>query len=107
MRFSGTFTTLLPIVASALGAASSVLERRAPYVKILDSIVSPAANSVLEPGDSFAFQYSVDNWCEAGYTPLQVYLLSDAPTPSTLNSSEEFSNYLHFWGAYLVPNFGM
>lgn len=91
-------------VSSLVTAAfSSPLQDRATR---LTSIVSPAPNTVINPRESFSFQYSLVNWCEAGYTPLSLWLLQDQPTSASLNSSEEYIDYIYYFGTWLFNNFG-
>lgn len=98
MLFAGVFACLLSSFIAAFPLT--------PRTNILNSIVSPPQNSVIKPGDIFAFQYSLDNWCEAGYTPLSLWLLADQPTSASLNSSEEYSEYIYYFGSWLINNFG-
>ncbi|KAI0697170.1 hypothetical protein BC835DRAFT_1270752 [Cytidiella melzeri] len=102
MRFFSALSTLLPAIVAV--SASPALQGRAD---VLNSIVAPADGTVIQPGETFSFQYTLDNWCEDGYTPVSVYLLQTAPTSSSLNSTGKYSQFVYHFGDYLYNNFGL
>ena len=112
MRLTWTlpiFAALFPFSAPT-GAMPSVdtLERRQVFVHALDGIQQPTAGSAISGGSVFPFEYVVSNFCEAGYTPFNIYLLAgpNPPTASSLNSTQGFSEYLAYYGQWLQANFG-
>ncbi|KAI0344034.1 hypothetical protein BDW22DRAFT_1427684 [Trametopsis cervina] len=102
MHFLAALSAIVPSILLVSG--SPALQKRA---RLLSSIVAPSAGSVINPGETFSFQYSLNNWCEGGYTPISLWLLQDAVTSSSLNSSEQFDQYIYHFGDYLYPNFGL
>lgn len=72
------------------------------------SITAPANGTRVEAGHSFTLGIAdpVPEWshCHPGYTPVDLYLVADKPTVSSLNSTQQFSSYLHYYGEYLVNN---
>ncbi|PSR82966.1 hypothetical protein PHLCEN_2v5936 [Hermanssonia centrifuga] len=103
MRFLQSSTIIPALFASY--AFAGPLEKRLTVTDI-DTIVAPADGSSITPGTPFTFQYQVDNWCEAGYTPLSVWLVANEPTGSDVNSTAQISDSLYYFGNWLIPNFG-
>ena len=98
---------LLPAMT---GAMASPTKRQGLAPVILESpgsIVTPTDGTTVGSGDSFGFSVGVPEWnhCHPGYTPVDVYILSADPTTASLNSTYEFSDYLYYYGEYLVNNF--
>ena len=100
-------STAFAIGAMASPAGSNIARRQS--VEPLNGIIEPTAGTSTTPGSTFSFQYTVDNFCEDGYSLLTVWIVPgpSAPTSASLNSSEEFSpgTYLAFLGSFLVKNF--
>lgn len=73
------------------------------------TISSPSTGLVVPAGNSFPFSYEDSNWCEDGYSQITVWLCDYDPTTANLDSTGEFSDgdYTYYFGAYLIPNFGM
>ncbi|THG97387.1 hypothetical protein EW026_g4605 [Hermanssonia centrifuga] len=104
MRFLQSSTIIPALFASY--AFAGPLEKRLTVTDI-DTIVVPADGSSITPGTPFTFQYQVDNWCEAGYTPLSVWLVANEPTGSDVNSTAQISDSLYYFGNWLILNFGL
>lgn len=70
------------------------------------SITSPDAGTFMTAGEDVAFDITVPEWnhCHPAYTPVNVYLLDHQPTASDLNSTYGFSDFLHYFGEYMVIN---
>lgn len=87
------------------------IQRRGNIVVPIGGPDEPTAGSTVSGGSAFSFSFTVTNFCQNGYTPLNIYLVPgpDAPTAASLNSSEQFSpdSYLAFYGTWLDSNFGM
>jgi len=71
------------------------------------TLSSPSNGLVVATGDSFSFAYEDSNWCEDGYSEITVWITDYAPTTANLNSTGEFDVYSYYYGAYLIPNFGL
>lgn len=99
------------LLAAAVGALASPAKRQGggTPVTILSpgSIVTPTDGITEAAEDSFPFSVAVPefNHCHPGYTPVDVYLLETQPTVDSLNSTHQFTDYLYFFGTYLVNNF--
>ncbi|KIP08560.1 hypothetical protein PHLGIDRAFT_376376 [Phlebiopsis gigantea 11061_1 CR5-6] len=99
------------LLAAAVGALASPAKRQGggTPVTILSpgSIVTPTDGITEAAEDSFPFSVAVPefNHCHPGYTPVDVYLLETQPTVDSLNSTHQFTDYLYFFGSYLVNNF--
>ncbi|GJE89193.1 hypothetical protein PsYK624_052880 [Phanerochaete sordida] len=101
MIFTAIFTALVAFLASS--AAATPLEKR---VTVRDgTIASPTDGTVVSPGNSYAFQYNLINWCQAGYTSFDVYLLDNEPTAASMNTTQGFTDYVYYYGRYTVDNF--
>ena len=100
------FSTLALILPSLFAATiNGAVVRRVP-VKSRGLIISPASDTTIAPGETFAIDYSGTNSCHAGYSPVSFYLSSEAPTAADLTSDGELSGALFHFGDFLVPNFG-
>ena len=108
MRFSQVFWLSLAAVLTP-SSASPTKRQGIPSYTILSpgSIVSPTAGTSVSPGESVTFTVAVPEWnhCHPGYTQVEVYLLAEQPTTSSLNSTYQFGDYLYYYGEYLVNNF--
>lgn len=96
------------ILAAIAGASASPAKRQGLVIlESPGSITSPADDSSFVAGDSFPLGIAVPEWshCHPGYTQVSIYLLATQPTTSSLNSTQGFSNYLDYFGEYLVNNF--
>ncbi|GJE89197.1 hypothetical protein PsYK624_052920 [Phanerochaete sordida] len=109
-------TQIFALVAAALAAPvfASPAKRQGPpaglpitTLESPGSITAPAEGTAVVAGQSFPFSVAVPEWnhCHPGYTPVNTYLLDHEPTTADLNSTYGFSNYLAFFGSYLVNNF--
>ncbi|OBZ79569.1 hypothetical protein A0H81_00265 [Grifola frondosa] len=108
MRF--TVTGSLSAVLSALlvtAASCTVIDRRQVQSPFVGTISTPADGTTIGVGETFAFNYSVSDWCHSGYSPLSVWLVENSPVFSDLNSTGQFpeGEYLYYFGDYLVANF--
>lgn len=101
MRFIAS-SLFLTAFFSTLSLASP-FEKRASVSE--GAIIAPADGTVVSAGGSYPFDYPVNNWCEAGYTPFDVYILENEPSPSDLNATQGFTDYLYYYDTYLVDNF--
>lgn len=111
------YFTLFIALAAAIFAApafSSPSKRQGPpgglpivTLESPGSITAPSDGTVIGAGQPFIFSVAVPEWnhCHPGYTPVNTYLLDHKPTTSDLNSTYGFSDYLYFFGDYLVNNF--
>ncbi|KAI0085700.1 hypothetical protein BDY19DRAFT_996598 [Irpex rosettiformis] len=102
MHFFAALTVVLPAIISVI--ASPTLQERD---RVLTSIVAPADATVIQPGQPFSFQYSLNNWCEAGYTPISLYLTQDPPTLSDVDGSGKLDQSIFHFGDFLYNNFGL
>lgn len=99
------------LLAGALGAFASPAKRQGggTPVTLLDPgcIITPTDGTAAGAGDSFPFSVAVPEWnhCHPGYTPVETYILATQPTTDSLNSTHQFSDYLYYFGEYLVNNF--
>jgi hypothetical protein len=100
------FDKISAFIATAFAAHSlaSPLEKRAT-VQSYSTLASPADGTPMAAGQTFPFNFELSNWCETGYSPFSVYILDSKPTASSMNATQGFTNYLHFYGTYLVDNF--
>ncbi|GJE98038.1 hypothetical protein PsYK624_142600 [Phanerochaete sordida] len=105
------FTQTLYFVAAALASPSlaSAAKRQSPSDPVImttPAIVSPTAGTVMAAEVSTTFTIGVPEYshCHPGYTPVDVYLLAAEPTASSINSTYQFADYLHYFGSYVVTN---
>ncbi|KAJ7036850.1 hypothetical protein C8F04DRAFT_1094584 [Mycena alexandri] len=102
MRFS---TSLLVPCFAALALAVPNVPR------VISSnhgtIVEPTSGVVATTEGSLPFSYKDSNWCEAGYSPISVWLLDYAPTTANLNATGQFTDAAYYFGAFLIGNFGL
>lgn len=110
MHFTQTFSLLA--IALAVPVFASPAKRQGPpgSTVTLDSpgsITAPANGTSITAGQPFTFGVAVPefNHCHPGYTPVNVYILASQPTTSDLNSTYGFSDYLYYFGDYVVNNF--
>jgi len=101
MLFTGLSTVLVALLASS--STASPLEKRITVHS--GTIASPADGTLVSAGGTYPFQFDMSNWCEAGYTPYDVYILASEPTADSMNATEGFNNYLYHYGTYTVDNF--
>jgi hypothetical protein len=104
------FSSRLYLSLTAILATTSALPAKrqgTPVIESPGSIVTPSDGTSVSPGHSFPLSVAVPEWnhCHPGYTPVSVWLLADTPTTSSLNSTYQFSDYLYYYGDYLVNNF--
>ncbi|KAI0697172.1 hypothetical protein BC835DRAFT_1270857 [Cytidiella melzeri] len=73
----------------------------------MGTITAPTPDATIS--DTFAFAYSIDNWCEEGYNNFKVFASqsASAPTVADLDSNGDVPNALASWGDYTVANFGL
>lgn len=71
------------------------------------TIVSPASDSDATAGQVIPFKYLNRNFCNSGYSLISVYLRDTPPTASDVTSSGTFTDFVHSFGNFLIPNFGM
>ncbi|KAI0074601.1 hypothetical protein K474DRAFT_1773880 [Panus rudis PR-1116 ss-1] len=92
--------TLFYLLPYAFGAPVE-----SPFV---GTLISPTANSVLTPGESFPFAYQTRNWCEQDYTKFRVSLVqsSDAPTFNDVSSADGIvEGAVWDFGTFTISNF--
>ncbi|GJE97993.1 hypothetical protein PsYK624_142150 [Phanerochaete sordida] len=105
------FTSGLVLLVSALSVAAlapRAKRQTTPPSAGDDSgvIISPSDGTSVTAGDPFDF--SVQNSpryssiCHAPWTPVHVYLLAAKPTTADLNSTFGFSEYLYYFGDYIL-----
>ncbi|EKM60678.1 uncharacterized protein PHACADRAFT_84044 [Phanerochaete carnosa HHB-10118-sp] len=110
MHFTQAFS-LLAIALAVPGFASPARRQGPPGSTITlespGSITAPANGTSVTAGQPFTFSVAVPEWnhCHPGYTPVNVYLLATEPTISDLNTTYGFSDYLYYFGDYVVNNF--
>lgn len=104
MHFFAALTAVLPAFVAAVSASPAPITRA--EVEVVSSIVTPADGASIQAGETFSFQFTLDNWCESGYTPISLYLLADAPTASSLDASGQYSEFIYHFGDYEYSNFG-
>lgn len=100
------------LLAAAVVGHCSPAKRQGPNEPLVvlspGSITAPANGTHVEAGHTFTLGIAdpVPEWnhCHPGYTPVNLYLVADKPTVSSLNSTQQFSSYLHYYGQYLVNN---
>lgn len=99
----------VPALLFSLSAVSIHVPSKRQVVSAHGTTVEPASDSSIAPGTSFPFSYEQANYCEAGYSPISVYLCSSPPTAVDVTTSGELTNgsFLFKFGDYLIPNFGM
>lgn len=110
MQFrTSAFLQLLSVLSLFTGHGAGTPTKRQIIISAHGIIDAPSANTTIAPGATFAFEYSVANACESGYSPLTVWLLQQPPSDDDLTSDGVFAEgtYLYEFGKYLVPNFGM
>ena len=108
MLFSSAFVSLI----AAAAAKAVVVERQFPDkpVTILSpgSIQAPTDGTKVIAGERFPLKLAVPvpeyNHCHPLYTPVNIYVLADKPTTSSLNSTHQFTDYLYYYGEYVVTN---
>ena len=104
MRF--TLSTLTLSALSLASAANVPGERQ--VISAHGSTVAPPNGSAIAPGATFAFNYENSNTCEAGYSPISVYLSTSAPTDGDVTTGGELvdGSFIFKFGDFLIPNFG-
>ena len=70
------------------------------------TIVEPSSGSLAIAGQYIPFKYINTDQCHAGYSPITVYLLDHAPSASEVADNGTFTNFTHFFGELIIPNFG-
>lgn len=100
MRF--TISSVVLAATLAVQSFASPLEKRVTVRS--GTIAAPTDGSSVSSGESVPFQFEASNWCEAGYSPFSVYILDSKPTAASLNSTQGFTEYLWYYGSYLVAN---
>ncbi|KAG7090241.1 hypothetical protein E1B28_011840 [Marasmius oreades] len=102
------FSCVIAALAGTAFAAPSSIEQRQVNSNH-GTIVTPTSGSSLLSGGTFDFKYIQSDWCHDGYSPVDVYLTSFAPTAANLNSAGGFSegDYTYFFGSFLAANFGL
>lgn len=106
MFFPSAFVSLVAVAATT----AAVVERQFPGqpLTILSpgSIQAPTDGTAVTAGDSFTLDIAVPeyNHCHPLYTPVDIYILADEPTTSSLNSTYQFSDYLYYFGEYVTTN---
>ena len=106
MRFTQTFSLL----AAALAVPSFASPAKRQGFTIIESpgsITAPADGTSVTVGQPFTLGIAVPEFghCHPGYTAVSIYLLATQSTTSSLNSTQGFSDYLYYFGEYLVNNF--
>ncbi|KAK7030406.1 hypothetical protein VNI00_014150 [Paramarasmius palmivorus] len=101
--------THLNALLSALAVAAAPNQARQAVSGQHGTIVSPTADSSISPGEDFSFDYRQRNWCNAGYSPITVWLTDYEPTTTDLDSNGRFpeGHYTYFFGNFVKPNFGL
>lgn len=100
------FSTLILILPWLFAVTINGAVVRRVSIKSRGLIISPAVDTTITPGETFAIDYSGTNTCHSGYSPVSFYLSSEAPTAADLTSDGELSGALFHFGDFLVPNFG-
>ncbi|KIP03514.1 hypothetical protein PHLGIDRAFT_130097 [Phlebiopsis gigantea 11061_1 CR5-6] len=102
------FPLVFASLAVAVLAAPATVERRVEPITILSpgSIQAPADGTELTAGDSFPLGIAVPEYshCAPLYTTVEIYILADKPTTSSLNSTYQFSDYLYYFGSWVTTN---
>ncbi|THU96610.1 hypothetical protein K435DRAFT_839029 [Dendrothele bispora CBS 962.96] len=101
--------TTFSVVTSIYGNILPVLERR--QISSQHGTLNAPTNGVeVSSGGDFPFQYLDSNWCHDGYTPISVWLTDYEPTRTDVNTTSgtfDEGKFTHFFGDFLVPNFGL
>ncbi|ESK89951.1 hypothetical protein Moror_749 [Moniliophthora roreri MCA 2997] len=104
-------TYALPLLSAlaAIAAPSPNLEARQVQPNQHGTIISPSADSLVSSGGTFDFNYRQSNWCNAGYSPITVWLTDYEPVAANLTTTGVFPEgaYTFFFGSFLEPNFGL
>ena len=107
------FSSVLASLVAAATATAAVVERQSPGIEpvtILSpgSIQAPTDGTVVFARGTVPFKLAVPvpeyNHCHPLYTPVNIYVLADKPTISSLNSTYQFPDYLYYYGEYVVSN---
>lgn len=109
MRFSASLLSALALSAASFAqGASLAATKRQIVVSEHGTTVAPADGSTITPGAIFPFTYENRNFCESGYSPIQVYLSASPPTSGDITTDGGLAagSFLFAFGEYLIPNFG-
>ncbi|KZT07354.1 uncharacterized protein LAESUDRAFT_713795 [Laetiporus sulphureus 93-53] len=110
-----SYALLLPLFSFGVAHTASI--KRQDQSPETGTIVNPAVGTAIDPGASFAFNYSTNNWCHQGYSLFTVWLTPgpDAPTYADVTSTNgnagdsvgilEEGTYLYDFGEFVVNNF--
>ena len=108
MRLSQIVYSLATVVAVSCAATKRQFPGQPLTILSPGSISAPADGTPVTAGESFTLGIAtpVPEWshCHPLYTPVDIYLLADKPTTSSLNSTYQFSDYLYYYGEYTVTN---
>ncbi|KAI0344035.1 hypothetical protein BDW22DRAFT_1344169 [Trametopsis cervina] len=103
MLFSPLF-----VVAQVIGACTATaLHSRTEVDNFFDAIAVPLPGTVIQPGETYAFQYTGGSRCENLYTPVRIWLLSHQPALSDFDSTGNLmGSSLHDYGQFVTINIG-
>ena len=106
MHFTTVFTLAAALAGSAL--ATPAAKRQIADLKF-DSpaaISAPPNDTAVAQGSSFPFGLTFPvphvGSCAGGFSPVDVYILASEPDFTSLNDSFQFSDYLFYYGQYIV-----
>ncbi|GJE98027.1 hypothetical protein PsYK624_142490 [Phanerochaete sordida] len=105
------FVHIFALLAAALAAPGSASPIKRQYntvtqVDMVAYIDAPPAGTSMATGASTPFALA-NGWyadCYPVWTPLDIYVLADAPAPEGLNTTYGFSDYLAYIGRYQEIN---
>ena len=107
------FFFLIPfLLATVIVGSCSPAKRQGPILPLVvlspGSITAPTKGTHVNSGETFPLGIAdpVPEWyhCHPGFTSVDIYLLEDKPATTSVDSTQQFSNYLHYYGHYLVNN---
>ncbi|KAK7434638.1 hypothetical protein VKT23_020104 [Stygiomarasmius scandens] len=100
----------LTLAAVGVSAAALTIPERRQISSQHGTLVAPTTGDQVTSGGTVPFQYADSNWCHNGYTPIGVWLTDYQPTTADVNTTTgvfDEGKFAHFFGNFLVPNFGL
>ncbi|KAI0697171.1 hypothetical protein BC835DRAFT_1339381 [Cytidiella melzeri] len=98
------FGFLAALQALAVVGAATLQKRTNDFI---NAIAEPTAGTVIQPGQTFPFQYVGGSRCNLLYTGVRIYIFPDQPTLSDFDDNGvPVVSYLYSYGEYVHINIG-
>ncbi|KAJ3559723.1 hypothetical protein NM688_g172 [Phlebia brevispora] len=112
MQFLTVLTTLLALGGSVLASPTPQndnLHRRQKIITGVNGISAPTGGETISTTSNFTFTYKPFDYCFEDFSAVSIWLVPgpNAPTASSLNATQGFSQYLVAYGEWLYDDDGV